>query len=201
MKGLYIVISGPSGAGKTALIQALRARMPDLKKSVSVTTRPPRPNEEEGVHYYFKTLRQYQQMIADGEFLETAEVYTNFYGTPKKPLFEELDKGNDVIGELDTLGARQVKASYPESVRVYIMPSGFQELERRLKKRGSESAESLKRRVSSAHKELARYNTYDYIVFNDKLEDAVQRLIEIIHAEKSSMARNKDVIDKYLKGI
>ena len=197
-KGLYIVISGPSGSGKSTVIQALLQARPSLVKSVSVTTRPPRGGERDGEHYYFKTLREYQQMIADGAFLETAEVYTNFYGTPKDKILELVGNGADVIGELDTMGARQIKKSYPESVRIFIMPSSFHILHERLKKRGTEDDESLKRRVESARKELSEYHTYDYLVYNDDLEKARDEIFNIISAEKNRIARHEKEIKTML---
>ena len=193
-KGLFIVISGPSGVGKGTVIDRLRVLLPNLKKSISVTTREPREGEVDGKHYYFKTLQQYQQMIADGQFLETAEVYTNFYGTPKDKLFEQLNAGFDVVGELDTFGARQVKRSYPDSVRIYVTPPTFKELRRRLTARGTEDEESLKRRIDSARRELDEYRTYNYIVSNDDAGLAAGRIAAIIAAEKCAVHRNKDVI-------
>lgn len=197
-KGLYIVISGPSGSGKSTMIQSLLAACPELIKSVSVTTRPPRAGEQEGVHYYFKTLLEYQQMIADGAFLETAEVYTNFYGTPKSKVLEIIERGRDVIGELDTIGARQVKKSYPESVRIFLMPPSFEVLHKRLGGRGTEDEDSLKRRVESARKELSEYKTYDYIVCNDDLEKARDEIINIIAAEKNRIPRRQKWIRQML---
>ena len=197
-KGLYIVISGPSGSGKSTVIQALLAKKKALKKSISVTTRQPRAGEQEGVAYYFKTLLEYQQMIADGAFLETAEVYTNFYGTPRDKIIELVEKGADVIGELDTMGARQVKKSYPESVRIFIMPPSFSVLHERLSGRGTEDEESLKRRVESARKELSEYHTYDYLVINDDLDKARDEILHIIAAEKNKISRREELIKNIL---
>lgn len=197
-KGLFIIISGPSGSGKSTVIQHLLKAVPGLKKSVSVTTRKPRAGEEEGVHYYFMTLLEYQQMIADGAFLETAEVYTNFYGTPKSKVMAFIENGTDVVGELDTIGAAQVKKSYPESVRIFIMPSSFKVLHERLSGRGSEDSESLNRRISSAKKELSRYKTYDYLVFNDDLDRARDEIINIIAAEKNRISRREKLIKQML---
>jgi len=198
-KGLFIVVSGPSGVGKGTIIELLRKKFPDMRKSVSVTTRSPREGEKNGEHYYFRTLAEYQQMIADGQFLETAEVYTNFYGTPKNLLFKELEKGYDVIGELDTLGARQVKESYPESVRIYLLPPSFEELKRRLMTRGTENEESLQRRIGAACRELAEYKTYNYIVINDEAEKAAERIAGIIDAEKCAVSRNHGAIKDIMK--
>lgn len=139
--GLLIVLSGPSGAGKGTIHDKVLQIMPEIKKSISVTTRKPRKHEIEGVHYYFKTEEEYSQMIADGEFLETASVYCHNYGTPKAPVFEMLKNGSDVIFEIDNFGSRQIKKKYPDAVTIYIMPPSFEELERRLIARGTETPE------------------------------------------------------------
>jgi len=195
---LYIVISGPSGSGKSTVIQALLAKKKALKKSVSVTTRQPRQGERDGVDYYFKTLLEYQQMIADGAFLETAEVYTHFYGTPRDKIIEFVEKGADVIGELDTMGARQVKKSFPESVRIFIMPPSFTVLHERLSGRGTEDEEGLRRRIESARKELSEYHTYDYLVINDDLNKARDEILHIIAAEKNRISRREKQIEEML---
>ena len=195
---MYIVISGPSGSGKSTVIQALLAKKKALKKSVSVTTRQPRQGERDGVDYYFKTLLEYQQMIADGAFLETAEVYTHFYGTPRDKIIEFVEKGADVIGELDTMGARQVKKSFPESVRIFIMPPSFTVLHERLSGRGTEDEEGLRRRIESARKELSEYHTYDYLVINDDLNKARDEILHIIAAEKNRISRREKQIEEML---
>lgn len=198
-KGLLIVISGPSGAGKGTIYNMVLEQMPNIRKSISVTTRKPRPNEVEGVHYYFKTEEEYRQMIADGDFLETAEVYNNFYGTPKAPVFEMLAKGEDVMFEVDTIGAQQIKKKYAECVSIFIMTPSFAELEKRLRARNTETEESIRTRLGSARRELGRYETFDYIVFNDKAEDAAARVMDIIRAERAKMNRNLPVVRQLLE--
>lgn len=193
--GLLVVISGPSGAGKGTIYNRVLEKMPDIKKSISVTTRKPRPMEQDGVHYYFKTVEQYQDMIAKGEFLETAEVYCNYYGTPKAPVFKMLEAGSDVMFEIDNLGSFQIKKKYPQAVTIYIMTPSFEELERRLTARGTESADSLRTRLGNARRELSEYNNFDYIVFNDDVEIAANKVVSIIQAEKCRMNRNtRDVL-------
>ncbi len=197
-EGLLIIISGPSGAGKGTVYNEVVARRPNIKKSVSVTTRNPRPGEVEGVHYYFRTLEQYQEMIAKGEFLETASVYCNYYGTPKAPVLKMLADGNDVMFEIDTLGAEQIRKKYPKSITIFLMPPSFEELERRLRGRGTESEEAITRRLGLARSELSKYKLFDYIVFNDNVENAIEGVISIIDAEKSKTPRNETIIKKLL---
>ena len=196
-KGLLVIISGPSGAGKGTVYQQVIERT-GMKRPVTVTTRQPRPGEVEGVNYFFRSEEEYQQMIAAGEFLETAEVYKNYYGTPKAPVFENLDNGNDVLFEVDVPGARSIKKKYPEAVAIFLMTPDFDILSERLKGRKTETEESLKTRLGAAKRELGKYEMFDYIVFNDTVEQAVNEVIEIIHAEKRRIKNNVGIIKKLL---
>lgn len=196
-KGLLVVISGPSGAGKGTIYSKVIERT-GMKRSVSVTTRKPRPGEEEGVNYFFRTEEQYQQMIANGEFLETAEVYHNYYGTPKAPVFENLQNGYDVLFEVDVHGARSIKKKYPEAVAIFVMPPDFETLGARLRGRGTESEQSLKLRLGAAKRELAKYEMFDYIVFNDDIGQAVQDVLDIVNAEKRKIKNNTEAIKALL---
>ncbi len=196
-KGLLVVISGPSGAGKGTIYRNIIART-GMKRSVSVTTRKPRPGEQEGVDYFFRSEEEYQHMIAAGEFLETAEVYKNYYGTPKAPVFENLDNGHDVLFEVDVHGARSIKKKYPEAVAVFIMTPDFKTLEERLVGRGTESETALNTRLGAAKRDLSNYQLFDYIVFNDDAEAATQQVLDIIAAEKCRIKNNLTVIKNLL---
>ena len=196
-KGLLVVISGPSGAGKGTIYQRVIERT-GMKRSVSVTTRKPREGEVEGVNYYFRTEEEYQQMIAAGEFLETAAVYNNFYGTPKAPVFENLDNGYDVLFEVDVHGAKSIKKKYPEAIAIFVMTPDFETLEQRLRGSGTESEDSLKTRLGAAKRELGKYEMFDYIVFNDDAEQAIGDVLDIINAEKRKVKNNVSVIKQLL---
>lgn len=190
-KGLLIVISGPSGAGKGTICRALLDKNPDIKLSVSCTTRNPRQNEVEGINYYFITKEKFKEMIDADEFLEYAEVYDNFYGTPKAKVESILNEGKDIILEIDIQGALKVKEKYPEGVFVFIMPPSMEELKNRIKKRGSETEESLIKRFKSAFQEINYVANYNYVIVNDEVEKAVEKLEAIILAEKCRVDRLK----------
>ncbi|MCH5162547.1 MAG: guanylate kinase [Clostridiales bacterium] len=197
-KGLLVVISGPSGAGKGTIYSRVIERT-GMQRSVSVTTRAPRPGEVDGIDYFFKTEEQYQQMIAADEFLETAAVYNNFYGTPKAPVFDNIDNGRDVLFEVDVHGARSIKRKYPEAIAIFVMTPSFEELERRLRGRGTETENSIATRLGSAKNELGKYELFDYIVFNDNIDDATERVLEIINAERCRVKNNINAITSLLK--
>ena len=199
-KGTLYIISGPSGAGKGTIYNEVVARRPHIKKSISVTTRAPREGEIEGVHYYFKSMEEYQEMIARGEFLETAEVYCNCYGTPKAPVIEMLDKGYDVMFEIDIHGAKNIKQQYPDAVAIFLMTPSFEVLEQRLRARGTESEDAIARRLRSAKGELMKYNMFDYIVFNETKEKAIEEVVSIIDAEQRRIKNNLEKINLVLEG-
>lgn len=191
-KGILLVISGPSGAGKGTICAAIRKMYPDLGYSISMTTRSPREGEKEGVSYYFRTNDQFKKLIKDHAFLEYAEVYDHYYGTPKKFVMDQIAAGKSVLLEIDIQGAMQVKKSYPDGVFVYIVPPSLKVLSQRIHDRGTDSEEVIQKRLSQITNELAMAHQYDYIVVNDVLSDAVQKVSSILEAEKCKLSRNKE---------
>lgn len=189
--GLLIVISGPSGAGKGTLCKMLRDAMPELNYSISVTTRAPRVGEQEGINYYYIDKTKFEQMMANNELLEWAKVYDNYYGTPKKQVMEYIQQGKDIILEIDIQGAMSIKKQYPQGVFIFIVPPSIKELEERITKRGTETAEIIKKRLSCATEELSYVSEYDYVVVNDSVDKAVEKLKAIIIAEKCRPQRKK----------
>lgn len=199
-KGLLLVVSGPAGVGKGTINLSLISRNSDIRMSVSATTRPPRPGEIDGVHYFFKTEAEFQKMIDSGAFLEYMRVFnTHFYGTPKSFVEQELAEGRSVILEIDVHGAMRVKAAYPDAVLIFIAPPSMSELKSRLINRGTESSEAIERRFETAFQEMELVDRYDYIVVNDILDLAIARTEDIIVAERCKVSRNGELIDK-LKG-
>ena len=193
-KGLLVVISGPSGAGKGTLCKVLLERNKELKLSVSCTTRSPRAAEREGINYFFITKDKFDEMKEKDEFLEYAEVYGNYYGTPMSYVNKVLEEGKDVILEIDIQGALKVKNKYPDGVFIFIMPPTMDELKNRIKKRGSETEESLLRRFRSAFEELNYLSSYNYVVINDEINPAVNKLENIISAERCRVDRVKSIV-------
>lgn len=195
-KGLLIVVSGPSGAGKGTVCKALLDKKTDLWVSVSATTRNPRVGEEHGKNYYFISKEEFEKKIKADEFLEYAQVYGNYYGTPKSKIFELLEEGRDVLLEIDIQGALQVKEAYEEGVFIFILPPSMEELYNRILNRGSESPESLNTRMKSAYEEINFISKYNYAVinYNDKIDDTVSKIESIIIAEKCRVDRFKDEI-------
>ncbi|MDF2874193.1 MAG: gmk 1 [Sporomusa sp.] len=194
-QGILIVISGPSGTGKGTICRELLRSNPRLKYSISATTRPPRVGEVDGVNYLFTGINQFKTMIENGELLEWAEVYGNFYGTPRQYVLDQLKCGYDVVLEIDTQGAMKVKDNFSQGVYVYIVPPSLDELADRIYKRGTDSPDVIQNRLSCASGELKLAHNYHYIVVNDQVAAAVQRIETIITAEKFRAERNSDLID------
>lgn len=195
-KGVLLVVSGPSGAGKGTICQILKDRLPDLGYSISVTTRQPRVGEVDGVSYFFKSVEEVKEMIAQGELLEYAEVYGNYYGTPRQYVMDLLESGHDVLLEIDIQGALQIKKRFPEGVFVFIVPPSLDELSARIYKRGTDSEDVIKRRMASAASELTYAAEYDYIIVNDIAEKAAQKVLKIMEAERYRVARTYFIVDK-----
>lgn len=194
-----VVISGPSGVGKGTVRKALFS-MPNhnLVYSVSMTTRQMRPGEKEGVDYYFVSREEFEKRIEEGKFLEHAEFVGNYYGTPLDKVNERLEAGNEVVLEIEVEGALQVKRKVPDCVMIFIVPPGKQALYDRLRKRGTESEEIIEARIEKANREFKLAKYYDYIVVNDEVNNAADRIMAIIRAEH---ARTRRSIHKYMELI
>lgn len=182
-QGKTFIISGPSGVGKSTVLKALMEKRGNLYFSVSATTREPRPGETDGVHYHFLDVATFREWIGKDEFLEHAEFVGNHYGTPKRYVKAAMAEGRDVILDIEVQGAQQVAAKMPEVVRIFIAPPSWEELERRLTERGTDSADKIQKRLLRAKEEFQIAHTYDYFVINDSVEHAVQELDAIMTAE------------------
>jgi guanylate kinase len=185
MSGRLFVITAPSGAGKTSLIDAIMRNDPSLKLSVSYTTRAPRKGEKNGVEYHFVDDTTFLRMLERGEFLEHAEVHGYRYGTSKKVITDALARGEDLILEIDWQGARQVRSIYPHAIGIFILPPSVEELERRMRSRGQDAEAVIRRRVEAAREELSHAGEFRYAIINKDFETAKQELAEIIRKERA----------------
>ena len=196
-EGKLFVFSGPSAAGKGSICRQL-LQDPDTWLSVSCTTRSPREGEVHGEHYFFVTREVFDQAIAENGFLEYAEIYGNCYGTPKRHALEHMASGEDVILEIEMQGALQIKKAYPDAVLIFVLPPSLKELERRIRKRGSETEEQIRGRMQTALSEIGLLSQYDYYVVNDRLEDAVADARAIMKAEHCKTAGSCEaLIERY----
>ena len=195
-QGVLLVLSGPSGAGKGTICHKLREKRNDLSYSVSATTRAPRKGEVDGKDYFFITIDRFKEMIANDEMLEYAEIYGNYYGTPKPYVMDILGHGKDVVLEIDPQGALQIKKRFPDAVFVFIVPPSLDELTKRIYNRGTDSEEVIKRRLSAATSELEYASKYDYIIVNDEVEKATNKVSNIIDAERNRAVRTFFIVNK-----
>ena len=193
-RGKTFIISGPSGVGKSTVLHALMESRKNLYFSVSATTRDPRPGEIDGVHYHFLDVDTFRDRIARDEFLEYAEYVGNFYGTPKKFVDLAMNQGQDVILDIEIQGAIQVCSKRPDTVRIFIAPPSWSELERRLTERGTDSQEKIQKRLLRAKVEFQTAHTYDYFVINDTVENAVMELNAIMTAEHCKPKERMEII-------
>jgi guanylate kinase len=199
-RGIVLILSSPSGAGKTTLTRMLlQDRALDLTLSISVTTRPRRSSEVDGIHYRFITRRQFEAMRDAGELLEWAEVHGNLYGTPRAPVEEILSAGRDALFDIDYQGTQQVREKMGgDTVTVFILPPSMKELRARLERRAEDSSEAIEHRLENARNEIRRWKQYDYVLVNDDLQRAFDDLLAILRAERQRRPRNEKAIEQFV---
>jgi guanylate kinase len=199
MKGNLIIVSAPSGAGKTTLVAGALRRDSRARPSISFTSRRLRAGEEQGVHYHFISRAEFEAMIANGDFLEWAEVHGNLYGTSRRAVEEIRSSGSDVILTIDIQGAAQARKLFPDAVSVFVMPPSLDALARRLENRGTDTAQDRRLRLDSALYEMEQYVNFDYVVINDDLDRAIDELVAIITAERCRTTRRLEVAARILQ--
>ena len=198
-EGLLVVISAPSGGGKGTILKELFAKDDNLVLSVSATTRSPRPGEEHGKQYYFLQKEEFEELISQGKMLEYAQYVGNYYGTPREPVEQWMAQGKDVVLEIEVQGGAQIKKLMPGCVSIFILPPSMEVLEKRLRVRGTEEDATERKRLEKAREEIPHAKDYDYVVFNDRLEDAVEDLRAILRAEKRKYHRNETAVERVLE--
>lgn len=198
-RGTLFIISAPSGTGKGTIVSEILKSDPNIYFSVSATTRAPREGEKDGVNYFFITREEFLGLIETGGMLEHTEFCGNLYGTPKKAVYDKLDSGRDVLLEIETVGAMNVKAACPEAVSIFILPPSLYELRRRLEKRGTDPEEVIARRIAEARAEIEKSRLYDFVVMNDDLESAINDVKSVMSASKKLSKLNHDIIEGVLK--
>ncbi len=198
-QGQLYIVSAPSGAGKTSLLNALRGQLKYVTVAVSHTTRPPRSGEKEGWHYHFVSVETFRQEIDCGNFLEYAQVFDNYYGSNRVGVEQLLDAGKDVILEIDWQGARQVRKVHPDIISIFILPPSQAALEERLRSRKQDNEATIQRRMRDARSEMSHYPEYDYLIINDDFEDALEELLAIFRSGRLRLDRQvqhrKDLLD------
>ena len=198
-EGLLVVISAPSGGGKGTILKELFAKDDNLVLSVCATTRSPRPGEEHGKQYYFLQKEEFEELISQGKMLEYAQYVGNYYGTPREPVEQWMAQGKDVVLEIEVQGGAQIKKLMPGCVSIFILPPSMEVLEKRLRDRGTEEDATVRKRLEKAREEIPHAKDYDYVVFNDRLEDAVEDLRAILRAEKRKYHRNETAVERVLE--
>lgn len=200
-KTRLFVLAAPSGAGKTTLVHALTTKNPGLRFSISYTTRPQRSNEADGVDYIFVNEEEFKKLESEGELLEHATVFGNYYGTSRKQVEAILEDGQNVLLEIDWQGARQVRESMPDCVTVFILPPSLEELERRLRDRRTDSAEVIERRLGEAVSDIGRWGEFDYVIINDDLDRAVADLEAVLDGEGGRSSTQDPNLQAKVRGI
>jgi guanylate kinase len=199
--GSLFIVCAPSGAGKTSLVNALLEREPDIELSVSYTTRAPRPGEEHGREYHFVSRDAFLAMASRGEFLESAEVHGNLYGTSQSWINERRATGNDIVLEIDWQGAQQVRRLVPGAVGVFIVPPSLEALRKRLTARGQDSAEVIERRLANAREEIGHVEEFDYVIINQTFDVAVVDLVSIVRAQRLKLITQLDRYSDLINGM
>ena len=200
-RGLLLILSSPSGAGKSTLSRMLMAWDPTMRFSISATTRKPRPGEQDGREYYFRSREDFQAMVAQGEMLEHAEVFGNFYGSPRGPVETAMQAGTDTVFDIDWQGGQQVKQAMSSNVvSIFILPPSIAELERRLRSRGQDSDEVIAGRMAKSEAEISHWAEYDYVLINNDLDQAEADLITILKAERMRRDRQPGLSD-FVRGL
>ena len=200
-RGILIIVSGFSGAGKGTVMKKLMSEYDNYALSISATTRSPRPGEQDGREYFFKTVEEFETMIENNQLIEYAKYVGNYYGSPKEYVEKMLDEGKDVILEIEMQGTMKVKEMMPETVLVFITPPTAEELKKRLEGRGTEDSETIKARLKRASEEVVYMDKYDYLLINDKLDECVENLHKIVQMEQSKVSRNINKINFFREDL
>lgn len=201
MQGNLYIVTAPSGAGKSSLVKALLEADAGIELSVSYTTRAPRPGEEHGVHYHFVAVDTFQEMLGNGDFLESAQVYGNYYGTSQPWIEERTRAGRDILLEIDWQGAAQVRKLFPDAVSLFILPPSLAELQRRLEGRGQDSAEVIAKRVAAAQEDISHAYSADYLIVNDDFATALADLRTIVRAQRLHIRNQMRNLEPLLKDL
>lgn len=195
--GLLVIVSGPAGVGKGCIVRKMMTLSDSVVLSISATSRAPRPAENEGVNYFFKSREQFEEMIKNDQLIEWVEYCGNYYGTPREFVCDEIEKGHIVILEIEVEGALNVRKLFPGCILCFILPPDFSELEKRLRGRGTETEDSIINRLKRAKEEFQYIDQYDYILLNDNVESAAQRFVNIVESEQMRTSRNNELIEKF----